>query len=382
MIKEGVYIQSFLYVELNIFSLVILLLIYLNIRHRRDRMLTEQKLFLFLLYTTAAILVLDSLMWLLDGKTGPMMREIFTAVTVLYYLLNPIICMVWYLYVDYQIYREEKHLKKVWPMTLPALVNVILTIISIWSHASFYLDENNVYHRGPLFLVMAAIAFFYLLFTWILTVAKRKNIPKQDFVPIAVFMIPVIIGGVIQTLFYGVSLIWVCTTISILIIFINIQNTQLYTDHLTGLFNRRQLDRYLQHKVQNDVGGLLAGLMIDIDSFKSINDQFGHSAGDRALIETSEILKKTFRKNDLIARFGGDEFVVVIAIQERADLQKAIERLNANVAQFNEQKSVPYTIGLSIGYDCFLGDSDKSAKSFIEHLDTLMYQNKNIGTSE
>lgn len=341
-------------------------------------MLTEQRLFMLFLYVQSAILILDSLMWLLDGKTGPMIREIFIAVTVLYYLFNPLICMVWCFYVDYQIYRDEKHFKKIWPIIIPAFANVIMTIVSIWSHTSFYLDENNVYHRGPLFLVMALIAFFYLFYTWVLTIVKRRNIPKQDFLPIAIFMIPVIFGGIVQTFFYGVSLIWVCSTISILIIFINIQNAQLYKDHLTGLFNRRQLDRYLHDRVKDIENGLLAGLMIDIDYFKRINDMYGHSAGDQALIDTSEILKKTFRKNDFIARFGGDEFVVVIAVSDKADLQKAIDRLHENVALFNAQKTVPYTISLSIGYDCYFDQTDKTAKDFIRHIDDLMYQDKQL----
>lgn len=322
-------------------------------------------------------------MWMLDGQKGYLLREVYTFVTVVYYIMNPTICMVWYFYVDYQIYRDEKHLKKVLiPIIIPAVVNVVLVIGSIWNHALFYIDDSNVYHRGKLFLVMAACAFFYLIYTFALTIIKRQSLPKQDFIPITIFMIPVIIGGLVQTIFYGLSLIWACTTISILIIFINLQNTKLYTDHLTGLYNRRQLDRYLQHKVRNNESGLLAGLMVDVDSFKTINDQFGHNAGDQALVETSEILKMTFRKNDFIARFGGDEFVIVMALQEKADLQKAIERLNENVAHFNTQKTVPYTISLSIGYDCYFDQSDKTAKDFIEHLDMLMYRDKNTGTTD
>lgn len=351
--------------------------------HRWDQMLSGQKLFLLLIIAEALILVLDTLMWVLDGQPGSLVRGIFILVTVLYYIMNPVICMIWYFYVDYQIYRDERHLKKVLlPVIMPAFINIVLVIGSIFNRTMFYLDDNNVYHRGKLFLIMAACAFFYLIYTWILTLVKRQSIPKQDFIPIMIFMIPVIIGGLVQTIYYGVSLIWACTTISILIIFVNIQNVKLYTDHLTGLFNRRQLDKYLQLKVRDNDGCRLAGLMIDVDSFKTINDQHGHYAGDRALVETSEILKKTFRKNDFISRFGGDEFVVVMAIQERADLKRAIDRLNANLTQFNEQKTVPYKISLSIGYDCFLDYSDKSAKDFIEHLDTLMYRDKNVDAAD
>jgi diguanylate cyclase (GGDEF)-like protein len=211
---------------------------------------------------------------------------------------------------------------------------------------------------------------------------KRQLLPKHDLLPMAVFSFLPIIGGFIQALFYGINLVWPCATVAILIIFVSFQNTQLYTDHLTGLNNRRQLDRFLQNKVQNVESGLLAGLMIDIDDFKKINDLYGHNAGDQALVDTYEILRKTFRKNDFIARFGGDEFVVVMAVSERGDLQRAIDRLKENVASFNEGKSVPYTISLSVGYDCFQDKEDKSAKEFIRHIDDLMYRNKQAGASD
>jgi len=329
--------------------------------------------------TVALILILDTTMWLLNGVPGALAREASIAVTVLYYILNPTICMLWYFYVDFYIYRNEKRLKKIsLPMAIPTLINLILSVGSIFNKALFYIDSNNIYHRGTGFIVMALICFFYLAYTLAFTLLKQKLIEKQDFIPIAVFTIPPFIGGIIQSFFYGISLIWICTTISILIVFVNIQNNQLYTDHLTGLFNRRQLDRYLQHRFTNIEDGLLAGLMIDIDSFKNINDMYGHNAGDQALVDTAEILRKTFRKNDFIARFGGDEFVVVMTVQDKNDLQLAIDRLKETVATFNAQKTVPYSISLSIGYDCYFDQTDKTAKDFIRRIDDLMYQQKQI----
>ncbi|SHI01902.1 diguanylate cyclase (GGDEF) domain-containing protein [Sporobacter termitidis DSM 10068] len=359
--------------------MAILVLIYLNTQRRWEQMLTEQKLFMLLVYTEAFILIVDSLMWLLDGRPGALTRNIYIAVTVLYYILTPGLCMVWYFYVDFHVYKDAGHLKKVLlPAVAPAFINLVLSVLSAFNGLLFYIDGGNVYHRGRLFFIMALAAFFYLAYAWVLTIIRRRAIPKQYFVPIAVFSFFPFIGGVVQWLYYGLSLIWACTTIATLIIFISIQNIQLYTDYLTGLFNRRQLDKYLQSKGQHGESGLLAGLMIDLDSFKTINDMYGHSAGDQALIDTAELLKKTFRKNDLIARFGGDEFVVVMHVQSRDDLQKAIDRLNENVAQFNAQERTPYTISLSIGYDCCFDDS-VNAKDFLKHIDDLMYQHKNIG---
>lgn len=290
--------QTFLYVEINAFALVILFLIFLNIYHRSETRLFEQKLFLALIISDALILLADTGMWILEGKTGFLLRETFLLVTAMYYILNPLICMMWSLYADFLIYRDQDRLRKIIiPFSVPAFINLVLSVTSLYNGMLFYIDENNVYHRGKLFLVMAIITYLYLSFTLVCIILKQHKIKKRNFIPILVFVFPPFIGGVFQTLFYGLSLIWVCTTISILIVFINIQNDQLYTDYLTGLYNRRNLDCYLRQQVQNRrKDRILAGLMIDVDSFKRINDIYGHNMGDNALETTADILKKTFQK--------------------------------------------------------------------------------------
>lgn len=374
--------QTMLYLELNGFALAVLFLIFLNVRHQKEKYLLEQKLFLALLLSNALILLLDSAMWLLDGKTGFFVREIYLLVTVVYYSLNPIISMIWSLYVDYLICRDEIRLRRMFAwMMVPVCVNAVLSFMSVLGNCLFYIDGNNVYHRGKLFYIMAAISYLYLIYTLLFIIAKQKQIKdkKKGYhaIPILAFAVPPFIGGILQTLFYGVSLIWVSMTISVFIIFINFQNYQLYTDHLTGLFNRRQLDNYLQERLQSSSGGnLIGGIMIDLDSFKEINDLYGHNAGDQALEYSARIFRNTFRRNDFIARYGGDEFIIIMELEDSGDLMRAIERLKENIRQFNLRAIVPYRIGLSMGYDLFDCRSGKSVNDFLKHIDGLMYRDK------
>jgi diguanylate cyclase (GGDEF)-like protein len=191
------------------------------------------------------------------------------------------------------------------------------------------------------------------------------------------FAIPPLIAGTLQTLFYGVSLIWIGMTVSVLIIFLNIQNDQLYTDHLTGLSNRRHLDRYLQENARRgNKENLLAGILIDLDFFKQINDTWGHLAGDRALVSAGEILRRSFRRNDLICRYGGDEFIVIFEVEKELDLIGAVNRLKMNLKKYEEQNPTPYVINFSMGYDIYNFDSETNLQQFIQHLDTLMYEHK------
>ena len=106
-----------------------------------------------------------------------------------------------------------------------------------------------------------------------------------------------------------------------------------YTDELTGLFNRRffitSLRAKLKRAFQNDTS--LSVTLLDIDNFKRINDCFGHIMGDMALKNIAQVLKKSIRKNDVITRFGGDEFALIL---ENTDEQKAFEvakRIRASV---------------------------------------------------
>jgi diguanylate cyclase (GGDEF) domain len=199
-----------------------------------------------------------------------------------------------------------------------------------------------------------------------------QKIKNEDFMPLVFFSFPPIFGAIIQDLFYGVSLIWICATLSILIIFVNNQNKNLYKDYLTNLYNRRQLDNYLLSKYPLRKEKL-AGLMIDINSFKAINDKYGHSSGDEALKQTAEILRKTFDNNDFIARYGGDEFVVFMDISRKEELESAVRKLQKNVEEFNERHVFPYKISLSIG--CEFSD-ETNISGFMERLDDLMYSDK------
>ncbi len=340
------------------------------------QIMLDQKLFIVLVLTTALILVLDSLMWTLDGVPGVWAGAVLTGVTVLYYILNPAICLLWYYYIVYYIFRDLKVLKKsIVPMMIPTVVIAVLAVWSIFGNVLFNIDENNGYHRGPYFLLMAAVSAYYLIHTAVLASLKQRMIRRQEFIPILVFMIPPIVGAAFQTVFFGLSLVWPMTTLSLLFIYISMQNNLVVTDHLTGLYNRRQLDQYLRNRLQTSDAKIFGGIMIDINLFKEINDEHGHAAGDQALVIVSDILKQTFREHDFIARYGGDEFLIVIAVRQEEDLQIAVDRLNANVSEFNESGAVPYEIGLSIGYDLF-SSKFNNVDSFVRHLDQLMYQSK------
>lgn len=372
--------EVYLYAEMNIFAIVVLFLIYLNTHHKGEKYLIEQKLYKYLLSFNILILATDTIMWVLNGTNNKFLAFLLVFSTVLYFLLHPLICMTWVIYVDFQVNRDENRLKKIIvPLSLPVFINAIFTILSIFCNFLYYFDKDNVYHRGNFFFLIAIFTYSYLLLTFIYVIKEKKKIQRSYYIPILLFSILPSIGGFVQLFFYGLSLIWIGMTLSMLIIFIDIQNAQMHIDYLTGLYNRRQLDFHLKELFhRHNKATIIAGILIDVDSFKTINDYYGHSAGDDALKYTAQILKKSFDENTFISRFGGDEFVILLEINHTSELDCYIDYLKTNLNNFNLRRIAPYEISLSIGSACYDTSSRMTEQEFLNHIDHLMYQDKQV----
>ncbi|WP_411678330.1 GGDEF domain-containing protein [Caproicibacter sp.] len=366
------------YSELNSFAFAFLFVIFLNIRNKGQKYFYDQRIFLTILALNAVLLVLDTLQWILIGKPGAVLRILSLLTATVYCAMTPFPCFFWSLYADYQIYKDEDRIKKRFvPMAIPLILNLLLTLLSVFYGFLFVIDQNNIYHRGGLFYVMAGVCYFYFVYSVISIVRNRESLEKKVYISLLLFALPPFLGGIIQALFYGVSIVWDCTAISIMIIFLNIQNSQMYTDPLTGLYNRRQLENYMRGWIKDGREGAALGvIMTDLDSFKRINDSWGHDAGDQALVEAGKILRDSFRREDLICRFGGDEFVIVLKIKEGGDLTDAVKRLKMNTKTFNERTEFPYSINFSVGFDVYNRESGMSVQQFMKQIDLLMYEDK------
>jgi diguanylate cyclase (GGDEF)-like protein len=149
------------------------------------------------------------------------------------------------------------------------------------------------------------------------------------------------------------------------------------TDELTALYNRRRFfiltEQCLKVAVRTKKRLLL--LFIDMDDLKWINDHYGHNEGDHALIYLATILKKTFRESDIIARIGGDEFVV---LSESTDENGEIlmTRLNENIRDYNAKTSQRYKLSISIGAARFDPEHPVSIDELLSKADALMYAQK------
>lgn len=148
-------------------------------------------------------------------------------------------------------------------------------------------------------------------------------------------------------------------------------------DTLTGLKNRRFLEMYMPHeieKIRRSKGSMVL-LMIDVNDFKYINDAHGHVAGDQILTECAEVLTESIRASDVLIRFGGDEFVIVMAEAADKEANILLNRISEKLNDWNSRKT-EYNIRLSLSIGYAVLDGERELLDVIDEADRKMYEEK------
>jgi diguanylate cyclase (GGDEF)-like protein/PAS domain S-box-containing protein len=149
------------------------------------------------------------------------------------------------------------------------------------------------------------------------------------------------------------------------------------TDSLTSLLNRRsfedRMNRELARVTQGQ--GTLTVLLLDVDNFKAINDQFGHSAGDEILIAIASVLRQEIQVHDFAARLGGDEFCVGLVDADPAEIKTITHRVRARVDDLGDSTGRRLAVGVSIGL-VSAEPTDRSVVDVLARVDSLMYREK------
>jgi len=161
-------------------------------------------------------------------------------------------------------------------------------------------------------------------------------------------------------------------------------------DTLTGLANRRflveTLKKTLAH-LKRQTSETLGTLFIDLDNFKPVNDTYGHDVGDEVLRLVAERFREIAREADIIARIGGDEFVIILENNQRGNSKEAVEAMRNIAERIIKSVSRPYKIGgLKINISCSIGlavlsnpDNDISAENVLKSADTALFEAKKNG---
>jgi len=157
------------------------------------------------------------------------------------------------------------------------------------------------------------------------------------------------------------------------------------TDSLTGLLNRRALNDMLQHEIEraSRYEKDLSMIICDVDLFKHINDTYGHTTGDRALTAVSEVLRQALRKSDILGRYGGDEFMIILPETSLTGAQSLAEKVRAAVEGLNLElpgnKRIGLTISIGVASCCMTEDN---LDTLVSLADAALYRSKEAGRNK
>ncbi len=344
---------SHLYIEVNVLCILVLAILVVRTKWGVVVDVEGQKLS-NLSYHAMLVYLLDVVWNLMDGASFEGAEVVNSLVNAGYFAQVGVLCFLWVTYAV-SLERPDGVVPTVWKWiySIPMLILAVLSVSSVWTGLVFYIDAENHYHRGPLLFLQVVVVFIYLAYLLISSLRRRvlkKNFAMKEKLNVIIVLGTVpCVGQVFQLLIPGSSFFCICSTFALMVAFLGSQNRLISVDALTRLNNRNQLTQFLDKKmnVYNDSRNLFL-FMMDVDNFKYINDTYGHVEGDRALLLIADAIKKVFGpKGHFLARFGGDEFVVIAEVPSFNDAEAL--RLEMNLFLEKSSKSTRYPLTVSIG---------------------------------
>lgn len=352
---------------------------FLVMAHNRNSQTSHEKYFMHMLILTLISFVGD----IVSGfSSAPDWFFPFTVLGVYVELIfTTALIPISFLYVCTQISKLDPSLKKKVNLILLGFTFVCITTVlsTAFTGQIFNFDSLHVYHRGPLLVIPIGIQLIMMLIIEGFLISQRQRIEANYFFALSAFLVTPLIGLVLQLFIYGIPFLLLSITFAAQILFTYIQNCNMDKDYLTGAFSRQILDNYMQHKIDTSTDQkTFAAILLDIDDFKSINDHFGHFEGDVALEKTVSILRNSVDYHDFVARYGGDEFCIVLESDDHRMTENTIKRIKNNLAFYNESVNKPYRLSFSMGFTVYRCTMGNSAKSFFKLIDRKMYKQKNL----
>lgn len=372
--------ESLLYIfEINIICLVVLIFIFNYYNYKTIKHSTRERVFNQLLLFSIALCFFDLCSELLNGRMFRFNHLILEITNSLFYLSMTMIGYKWLNYVYICIFKEDLQPKIKRLLQTPIVILIFLILSNHFTHFLFVIDRANLYYRGEGIYIHWIISWSYIILATVTSLyvsfQTKSKFQRGEILPYFYFAIAPIIGSIIQMHYHSAASFQVAITISLLMIFFSYQNNMIQKDPLTGLKNRHVLDQYFDRLISPYLSPLSI-IMIDVDKFKRINDEYGHLVGDQALQTTAAILNDYFIKNhpsSNLYRYGGDEFIVVDTCLDKDKLEK----IKQDLLQEYQSLDIIYPLSVSIGYSCGNVYSEETIKKVVQEADKNMYKQKN-----
>lgn len=360
----------------NTVAVVTLALLLFSFAPRLKIEKADMKVFFLMILVNLFQCIVEPATLILDGKM------FFGAVTVnkvmnsMLYVGNISFAAMWVTYVDLRLERvSQKSFPQYMLKYVPAMLVVLGSLVNMFTPVFFEISADNWYHRTKNYIFAYVITYGYLMYSMVVAYHYGKNSQRYYFLPVLAFLSPVFLASTLQFLFYGISTLWVGTAIGLTTAYVALLKEGVDVDTLSGVYNRHYMNIQLASIAsQSRENKMVAGIMLDIDNFKVINDRWGHMEGDEAIRAVGKLLLATVNPKGTVYRFAGDEFTILLQVSSDREIQQMRGRIHQAVRRYNEVSGKPYQLSFSIGHAIFA--PGEPLADFVGRMDEAMYDDK------
>lgn len=355
----------------NAIGIALLLVLIFSNRSRFSQNKDTRMLMKLLLICIMACLA-DPIVYTVDGRSGIVHTIIIYVGNSWLYMANMLTGIYWVRFLISHLGLKMSTIRK--NIYIGVFCFGCLCLIINLFYPIIFSVEGNVYQRTFLYPMYVLIAGLSMLDSIVIYFRAKKKGGVLTFFPIYVFLVPIVVGVTVQSLFYGISVIWASVSIALAGIMTALKNEVIYTDPLTGLYNRFFLEQLQKSMImQKEV--YITGIMADLNGFKSINDRFGHATGDEALIIAAELFDEAVGEYGTVTRYAGDEFVILLNFVDENRVNSVVESIQSAFDNFNAKSKKPYKLSVSMGYSA-LDLKYQNINEFMNTIDMKMYESK------
>lgn len=349
-------------------------------RKGRDMFSSTNRLYYTSVVMNIALCALDFPVFYFDG-----LRSEYTAGALYFFntvqaILLTFMTFVWMRYVTGRVgVRNDRPVYK-YLVPMPLIFVAVMYLVNLCEPVIFRVVDYHYIPDGPMYPVVLAVDVCYFIGGNIYGIVMTHRSKDYQFFPYLFVLIFTVAGSIVQFINFRISVIYLSVSLAFVAIFMEAQNENSYIDSLSRVYNRQFLSRYVTRVCSGFSpysDKRLVFLMSDVDEFKKINDTYGHQAGDNAIRDMGSLLLEAGPAGSICARYGGDEFVMVLEVSDLSEVNDVIDRFEKLCNELNESGTRPYQLHVSFGSAVFVPEYDTPDAVF-RRMDKEMYEQKRI----
>lgn len=328
----------------------------------------KNKIYISASVTIIIVLLLEIATILMELSSNPNLVVPYRIANLIGFSLSPVVPFILLFFTKNIEKRIFWHSFLAWPLYF----NTLMCILSYSTGWIFFVDAQNQYTRGSLFLLPTIISMFYFVLMVIAILENSVEYDNEDKkVLIPILFIP-ILCIIIQIVSRNIVCIWGSISVSLLIFYIFFRELQFKYDVQTEIKNRSAFEKEMKQYLKGDKNAAI--VVVDINNLKKINDKHGHEAGDETIAYAAKIIRESFRGIGQAFRIGGDEFCVICEEIPQELVDKALANLDELLISINLKRKIK----LVLAYGRAMYDKYESGSiySTFAQADQAMYTHK------